>query len=165
MAQGIKDYFGNPVPATAPDRCFHQFTGAPYRPAVITSYPTLGNSHAYRMADGDTSTAWSSAAAGIAFPGTINVDFRQPTSIGTVTLHTAFATGQGIKRFDVQTWNGSAWVPRAAGQQLAWSGYTSTVEQRTITLPQRVTTERPRPTVRDAHLQWGNFAVYEIQAA
>ncbi|MFJ3127756.1 discoidin domain-containing protein [Streptomyces sp. NPDC093108] len=165
VTQGIEDYFGNPVPATAPDRGFHQFTGAPYRPVVTTSYPTLGNSHAYRMADGDTSTAWSSVANGITFPGTIDIDYRQPTSIGSLTLHTAFATGQGVKQLDVQTWNGSSWVTQATGQQLAWSGNTSTVEQRTITLPQRVTTERLRLTVRDAHLQWGNFAVYEIQTA
>ncbi|MFF3395924.1 right-handed parallel beta-helix repeat-containing protein [Streptomyces sp. NPDC002669] len=165
VAQGLKDYFGNPVPGTAPDRGFHQFTGAPYLPVVTTSYATLGNSHPYRMADGNTSTAWSSVAEGIAFPGTIDVDYRQPVSIGSVTLHTAFATGQGIKQVDVQTWNGSSWVTQAAGQQLAWSGNTSAVEQRTITLPQRVTTERLRLTVRDAHLQWGNFAVYEIRAA
>lgn len=132
---------------------------------VTTSYPTLGSSHAYRMADGDTSTAWSSVANGITFPGTIDIDYRQPTSIGSLTLHTAFATGQGVKQLDVQTWNGSSWVTQATGQQLAWSGNTSTVEQRTITLPQRVTTERLRLTVRDAHLQWGNFAVYEIQTA
>ncbi|MFF8614027.1 right-handed parallel beta-helix repeat-containing protein [Streptomyces sp. NPDC015350] len=165
VAQGLKDYFGNPVPGTAPDRGFHQFTGAPYLPVVTTSYTTLGNSHPYRMTDGDTSTAWSSVADKVAFPGTIDVDYRQPVSIGSVTLHTAFATGQGVKQVDVQTWNGSSWVTQAAGQQLAWSGNTSAVEQRTITLPQRVTTERLRLTVRDAHLQWGNFAVYEIRTA
>lgn len=165
VTQDVKDYFGNAVPATAPDRGFHQFTGAPLRPVVTTSYATLGNSHPYRMVDGNTSTAWSSVSSGVAFPGTIDVDFRQPTSVGTVTLHTAFATGQGIKQLDVQTWNGSAWVTQVAGQQLAWSGNTSTVEERTITLPQRVTTERLRLTVRDAHLQWGNFALYEIRAA
>ncbi|MFB7850306.1 right-handed parallel beta-helix repeat-containing protein [Streptomyces sp. NPDC056053] len=165
VAQGLKDYFGNPVPGTAPDRGFHQFTGAPYLPVVTTSYATLGNSHPYRMTDGDTSTAWSSVADKVAFPGTIDVDYRQPVSIGSVTLHTAFATGQGVKQVDVQTWNGSSWVTQAAGQQLAWSGNTSAVEQRTITLPQRVTTERLRLTVRDAHLQWGNFAVYEIRTA
>ncbi|MFE7308721.1 discoidin domain-containing protein [Streptomyces sp. NPDC057546] len=165
MTQDIKDYFGNAVPPTAPDRGFHQFTGAPLQPVVTTSYATLGNSHAYRMVDGNTATAWSSVSSGVTFPGTIDVDFRRPTSVGTVTLHTAFATGQGIKQLDVQTWNGSAWVTQAAGQQLAWSGNTSTVEQRTITLPQRVTTERLRLTVRDANLQWGNFALYEIQAA
>ncbi|MFE7619502.1 right-handed parallel beta-helix repeat-containing protein [Streptomyces sp. NPDC057496] len=165
VAQGLEDYFGNPVPGTAPDRGFHQFTGAPHLPVVTTSYATLGNSHPYRMADGDTSTAWSSVAEGITFPGTIDVDYRQPVSIGSVTLHTAFATGQGVKQVDVQTWNGSSWVTQAAGQQLSWSGNTSAVEQRTITLPQRVTTERLRLTVRDAHLQWGNFALYEIRAA
>ncbi|MEU9318818.1 hypothetical protein [Streptomyces sp. NPDC048295] len=104
-------------------------------------------------------------AEGIAFPGTIDVDYRQPISIGSVTLRTAFATGQGVKQLDVQTWNGSSWVTQIAGQQPAWSGNTATVEQRTINLPQRVTTERLRLTVRDAHLQWGNFAVYEIQAS
>ncbi|MFE3449931.1 discoidin domain-containing protein [Nonomuraea sp. NPDC059194] len=162
LAPAITDYFGNPVDATAPDRGFHQFTGAPPRAVVTTSYAQLGNHHPFRIVDGDVNTSWSSAASGITFPGTIDVDYRQARSVGALTLHTAWATGQAITELDVQTWNGSAWVTQVAGAKLTWSGNTATVENRTITLPQPVTTQKVRLVVRKANLKWGNFALYEI---
>ncbi|RJL34012.1 hypothetical protein D5H75_05675 [Bailinhaonella thermotolerans] len=162
LAPGAADYFGGTVPATAPDRGFHQYTGAPPVTTATTSYAQLGGHHPFRLVDGDTATSWSSADSGITFPGTIDVDYGQDRSVGAITLHTAFATGQGISELDVQTWDGSAWVTQAAGQKPAWSGNTATVEKRTITLPRPVTTRKVRLVVRGAHLRWGNFALYEI---
>ncbi|GAA3467671.1 discoidin domain-containing protein [Nonomuraea roseola] len=162
LAPGIADYFGGLVNAPAPDRGFHQYTGAPARAMATTSYAQLGNHHPFRLVDGDVNTSWSSAAGGISFPGTIDVDHQQVKNIGAVTLHTAWATGQAITELDVQTWNGSAWVTQVSGAKLTWSGNTATVESRTITLPQPVTTQKVRLVVRKANLQWGNFALYEI---
>ncbi|WP_214322475.1 discoidin domain-containing protein [Nonomuraea sediminis] len=163
LAPGVADYFGGTVPATQPDRGFHQYPG----PVTVatTSYATLGVLHPFRMVDGDVNTSWSSLAGGVTFPGTIDVDYGQDRSIGSVTIHTAWATGQAITELDVQTWNGSAWATQVAGQKLTWSANTATVENRTITLPQRVTTRKLRLVVRNANLKWGNFAVYEIATA
>ncbi|WP_327087021.1 right-handed parallel beta-helix repeat-containing protein [Nonomuraea sp. NBC_01738] len=159
LAPGVADYFGTAAPAN-PDRGFHQYPAA--LPIATTSYAQLGNHHPFRMIDGDTATSWSSVASGVTFPGTIDVDYRQARTIGSVTLHTAFAGGQAITELDVQTWNGSAWVTQVAGAKLTWSGNNATIEQRTVTLPAPVSTQKLRLVVRKANLQWGNFALYEI---
>ncbi|GGS82997.1 discoidin domain-containing protein [Nonomuraea spiralis] len=129
-------------------------------PVVTTSFPSA--SALDNLIDGDPGTPWASAATGVTFPGDITVDYRAPRDISEVTLHTAWAKGQGVTDVSLQTWDGAAWVTRVDHHLIDWPSSSATVETSTMRLPAPVSTDRIRLIVHKANLEWGNLALYEI---
>ncbi|GAA2390342.1 hypothetical protein GCM10010404_54490 [Nonomuraea africana] len=137
----------------------------PYRPepnAPGRTGHSDGHSGGNALTDGDPASPWASAAGGVTFPGEFVVDYGNARQIATVTLHTAWAKGQGITDVSLETWDGSAWVPQVAHHLIDWRESSAKVETSTVTLPKPVTTQKLRLTVHKANLQWGNLALYEI---
>lgn len=83
---------------------------------------------------------WNSAPSGH-FPDTLEIDFNASRAIGEIDVYTLgdcyptcgddpaagdTATTYGIKDFDVEYWNGAAWIPIAnvAGNTLQWRKFT-----------------------------------------
>ncbi|MFE3449930.1 discoidin domain-containing protein [Nonomuraea sp. NPDC059194] len=141
----------------------------PYQPGpqaqVTTTFPTSPTHTLDALTDGDPASPWASVSEGVSFPGEFVVDYGKARQIATVTLHTAWAKGQGITDVSLDTWDGSAWVPQVAHHLTGWQESSAKVETSTITLPQPVTTQKLRLTVHQANHQWGNIALYEIVTA
>ncbi|NUR82747.1 MAG: hypothetical protein HOY71_01520 [Nonomuraea sp.] len=138
----------------------------PYRPGpstvAATTFETSPTHTVDALVDGDPSSPWASVASGVTFPGEFVVDYGRDRRIAAVTLHTAWAKGQGVTDVSLDTWDGTRWVPQAAHHRPDWQELSAKVETSTITLPAPVTTSRIRLTVHAANLQWGNIALYEI---
>lgn len=141
----------------------------PYRPGpaavASTTFPTSPTNTVDALVDGDPSSPWASVSTGVTFPGEFVVDYGKDRRIAAVTLHTAWAKGQGVTDVSLDTWDGTAWVPQAAHHLTNWQELSAKVETSTITLPSPVIARKIRLTVHDANLQWGNIALYEIVAS
>ncbi|GGQ91192.1 right-handed parallel beta-helix repeat-containing protein [Kitasatospora griseola] len=159
---GGRDAVGAALPQGMPDLGALQRTAGT---GLTEAAPTVTSSYATgqgTLADGSDASSWASPSSGVAMGGNLTLAYPNPRTVSQVELATHFGTGQGITRFDVQYWNGSAWVTALADATVAWSSNSATVERRSVTLPAPVTTGRLRLVVRAANLQWGNFAVNEI---
>ncbi|MET7659297.1 hypothetical protein ABZS99_10305 [Streptomyces sp. NPDC005463] len=95
-------------------------------------------------------------------PGHHHPDLPSRRTVSEVVLATHFGQGQGITKADVQTWDGSSWVTRAADAQIMWTGNTATVERRSLRLPSAGATTGVRLVVKAANHTWGNLSVNEI---
>ncbi|MBT2594032.1 discoidin domain-containing protein [Arthrobacter sp. ISL-72] len=131
-------------------------------PVVVSSFPELPTAQAGWISDQKLETAWSSVKSGINFPGTIDVDYGAPQTVRGIKLATTYGQGQGITNLDVQTWDGSAWTTRVAGAMPQWNTNSATPEIVSIPFSETVTTQKIRLVVRAANLQWGNFAINEL---
>ncbi|MGW4407432.1 discoidin domain-containing protein [Nonomuraea sp. NPDC004702] len=131
--------------------------GVPVATSSFVSASALEN-----LIDGDPGTPWASASTGVTFPGDITVDYRTPRTFSEVTLHTAWAKGQGITDVSLQTWDGDSWVTRVDHHLIDWPSSSATVETSTMRLPAPVSTQKIRLIVHKANLEWGNLALYEI---
>ncbi|MFF2624222.1 right-handed parallel beta-helix repeat-containing protein [Kitasatospora griseola] len=162
---GGRDAVGAALPQGMPDLGALQRTAGTglteAAPTVTGSYAT-GQGTLAAVADGSDASSWASPSSGVAMGGNLTLAYPNPRTVSQVELATHFGTGQGITRFDVQYWNGSAWVTALADATVAWSSNSAAVERRSVTLPAPVTTGQLRLVVRAANLQWGNFAVNEI---
>ncbi|MFI6815912.1 discoidin domain-containing protein [Nonomuraea sp. NPDC050328] len=140
--------------------------GEPYRPGpstvASTTFQTSPTHTVDALVDGDPGSPWASVSEGVSFPGEFVVDYGSDRPIAAVTLHTAWAKGQGVTDVSLDTWDGTRWVSQAAHHRPAWQELSAKVETSTITLPSPVSTRKIRLTVHDANLQWGNIALYEI---
>ncbi|NRQ33658.1 hypothetical protein HII36_17635 [Nonomuraea sp. NN258] len=138
----------------------------PYRPGpsatVTTTFPTSPTHTVDALVDGDPSSPWATVSSGVSFPGEFVVDYGTDKRVAAVTLHTAWAKGQGVTDVSLDTWDGARWVPQVAHHRTNWQESSAKVETSTITLPAPVTTRKVRLTVHDANVQWGNIALYEI---
>lgn len=138
---------------------------AAYNAIASTTPPTLdayGTSQA--LIDNSDASGWSSTQ-GVTFdpPQYLTLDFGSQTfHADKLSLFTHYGMGQGITLLDVEYWNNGRWNTAASNVPLTWDSNTSTVERRDIPLPM-IAGSALRLKVRDANLQWGNFAVNEIQ--
>jgi hypothetical protein len=163
---GGRDTAGTALPSGMPDLGGLQRSAGPGRDeAAPTATTTFGNGQSTSPAaltDGSDYTSWASPSTGVTYPGTITLTFPSRRTVSEVVLATHFGQGQGITKADVQTWDGSTWVTRAADAQIAWTGNTAAVERESLRLPSAVATEGIRLVVKAANHTWGNLSVNEI---
>ncbi len=124
---------------------------------------TLGGSGISEATDSQLNTAWLSQNSP-SFPGNIEMDFRSPRTISSVTLYTWYGLGQGITNLDVQTLSGGVWTTQVSNYGLTWSSNNNTIESRTISLPGSETVSGVRLVVHSANLEWGHLALNELTA-
>lgn len=132
---------------------------------MTTTFQTSPSSTVDALVDGDPGSPWASVAEGVTLPGEFVVDYGRARTISSVTLHTAWAQGQGVTDVSLDTWDGARWVPQAAHHLTNWQESSAKVETSTITPAAPVSTQKLRLTVHQANLLWGNLALYEIAAA
>lgn len=141
----------------------------PYQPGpaakVSSTFATAPGSSLQALVDDDPASPWASVSSGVSFPGEFVVDYGNARQISTVTLHTAWAKGQGVTDVSLETWDGTRWVPQVAHHLTNWQENSARVETSTITLPKPVTTQQIRLIVHEANIVWGNIALYEIATA
>ncbi|MFJ3956698.1 right-handed parallel beta-helix repeat-containing protein [Arthrobacter sp. NPDC090010] len=163
---GGRDVRGTPLPSGMVDLGAVQSVAGQglneAAPTVTTSFGNGQSTTPAAIADGSDLTPWASPSSGVQFPGTITLEFPSLRTVNAVELATIFGTGQGIKTFDVQSWDGAAWVTQLSNAQLSWTGSSAQVERKSVQLPAAVTTGKIRLLVKAANLSWGNLAVSEI---
>lgn len=113
--------------------------------------------HAGNLVDDDPTTRWA-AADDATYPITLEVDFEEPTSFGTVELdeYTDSGTNPRVQAFELQRLDAATgdWVTFASGadgigQELTVTGFgTVTSTGLRVLLTERVATEQYAPTLR-----------------
>ncbi|GGI45827.1 hypothetical protein GCM10008018_14070 [Paenibacillus marchantiophytorum] len=184
---GDRDYFGNSLYNGDPDIGAHEYQGSvpPATNKAPVAYPTIAKAAADDLASralasttfaslnattavirniNDTyyDYAWSSSTTPT-FPNYITLNFGgAQVTANQLKLNTRFGQGQGITNFDLEYYNGSAWLPIQSGINLTWASNTSADEIKTVSFAP-TTFAQLRLKVNSGNHQWGNIAVNELE--
>ncbi|WP_189597227.1 right-handed parallel beta-helix repeat-containing protein [Paenibacillus elgii] len=174
---GAYEYQGAVPPATGKTPIV--FTPAPITPmpeqpkpapgnlaplaTVSASIATLSTSSIKSLTDSSYDKAWSSVDKGVTFPNYITLDFgSRSVTASKLKVVTRFGTGQGVTKFDLEAYNGTAWVPVKTGIQWTWAYSDTTNETQTLNFDS-TTAKQFRLKINGANLKWGNFAINELE--
>src|SRR4029453_408565 len=107
-------------------------------------------------------TSWLSEMSP-AFPNYITLDFGSTqVTANILKLNASYGQSQGITDFDLEYFNGSAWVPIQSGIQVAWNSNTGADEIQSVKFPTAMF-NKIRLKVNSGNLQRGNIALNELE--
>jgi hypothetical protein len=131
------------------------------RASVTTSMAT-GTGSVAALTDNNLTYAWGSSV-GQSLPGTITLDWgATAVSTSKVTLATLYGVGAGVTNLDIESFNGTAWIPVVTNYSLSWMRNSTDVEYRDVVFPE-VTTSKLRIRVNASNRQWNKTAINELQ--
>jgi hypothetical protein len=134
-------------------------------PQVSVSAPSIAGRQPGALVDEMGTATWSTPASGYSLPFDIDLAFRAPRRVNSVTISDWFARGQAPTNITIQTWDGRQWVTQDSDVPLSWSYDDSTIESDTVHLPSPVITGRVQIVVNTANQQWGNVAINQISVS
>jgi len=116
------------------------------------------------MNDGDDTTGIVSVN-NLAMPQYVTLRWGKGQSFGNVTLKCKFCQGQGLKNWKIEVSdNGeTGWQTVASSGDVQWKASTADTEARTINFEGASNKKGMRIKINDAYLEWGHYAIYEIE--
>ncbi|MDR0758182.1 MAG: alpha-L-fucosidase [Tannerella sp.] len=112
-----------------------------------------GNSKLYAAAnvtDGDRDTYW--ATDDPVKSGSLEIDLGQTQKVAYILIQEYIRLGQRVKAFDVETWNGSAWVKAASGTTVGYKRILPIDPVETSKVRIRITDARACPLISNVEV-------------